>query len=563
MTTAILRLAYGILITCSAGLLSSCGGGGGGVVGIGGGGSTSGPTGTFSLSTNSISFQVRGPYAQAPANQTLTGTVTGLTATSGTLYITVSASHPNDMFSLTTPAISGNTGTLSVIPAVPSSLLAGSFKGTITVSACLNDQSCRTGQLAGSPQNVTVDYEIPSGVDGETITPRVVAANAAGTVILRGAGFTGATSVSFGSTAATSITVVSDSEIDVAYPALAAGTYPVAVNSGSIGYTASLVAVASPALSATVLPYPGGLLNYQGTPGIEYDAQRSAVFVVLNTGNLSETPMLLRYAFDGTNWGTPAQTSMANLVQVHLSPDGTHLLGLVATDSSHTTMVELDPVSMAQTNSTTFANPSGVGGPEGFALENGGNAIIDFGDSYPVVFGTSDHIATTASTGLCTQPPVASGNGAVVAVACMTFMASTEVLTGQGVQTGSETAADFAGDKFINNGAVENQSGQTLGYVFGAYGEILNAAGTRAYIFSSDATTLQPLLATYDLTATPTGSPDPAFPELGPPIYAPGSVSGCAQGCFPQGFSQLALAPDSATIFAAVSSGLWVQPITP
>jgi hypothetical protein len=147
MTAAIPRLACGILITCSAGLLSSCGGGGGGVVGIGGS-SSSGPTGTFSLSTNSISFQVRGPYAQAPANQSLTGTVTGLTAASGILYITVSASHPNDMFSLTTPVISGNTGTLSVIPAVPSTLLAGSFKGTITVSACLNDQSCRTGQLA-------------------------------------------------------------------------------------------------------------------------------------------------------------------------------------------------------------------------------------------------------------------------------------------------------------------------------------------------------------------------------------------------------------------------------
>lgn len=94
MTTAILRLTYGVLIACSAGLLSSCGGGGGGVVGIGGGGGGSGPTGTFSLSTNSISFQVRGLYAQAPANQTLTGTVTGLTATSGILYITVSASHP-------------------------------------------------------------------------------------------------------------------------------------------------------------------------------------------------------------------------------------------------------------------------------------------------------------------------------------------------------------------------------------------------------------------------------------------------------------------------------------
>lgn len=114
-------------------------------------------------------------------------------------------------------------------------------------------------QLAGSPVTIPVSYSIGSGVDGDTVTPRVVAAGAAGTVILRGSGFTGATDVSFGSEAATSITVVSDSEIDASYPVLPAGTYPVTINSGSISDTASLVAASSPAFTATSITYPAGV----------------------------------------------------------------------------------------------------------------------------------------------------------------------------------------------------------------------------------------------------------------------------------------------------------------
>jgi hypothetical protein len=188
-----------------------------------------------------------------------------------------------------------------------------------------------------------VGYEIASGVDGDTVTPRVVAADTVGEAVLRGSGFTGASAVSFGSTAATSITVVSDSEIDVEYPALPAATYPVTINSGSISDTASLVTVAPPAFTATTLPYPSGLgVSYSQTAQIEYDAQRTALFVLLPGGG-STTPTLLRYAFDGTAWDAPTQISMACFVQVHLSPDGLHLLALVAPDSAHTGMAELDP----------------------------------------------------------------------------------------------------------------------------------------------------------------------------------------------------------------------------
>lgn len=182
MKTGSRKLASGLFTAFFALSLASCGGGSG----SGASAPPPPPPGTLSLSRSSVSFSVNGPYAQTPATQTITGTVTGVT-TSGTLYITVSANNPNGFFNVTSVTITGNTGQLGVIPALPSSLKAGRFQGTITISACLNDSTCKTGQLSGSPQTIPVDYAVASGVDGDTVTPRVIPAGTAGTVILRGA----------------------------------------------------------------------------------------------------------------------------------------------------------------------------------------------------------------------------------------------------------------------------------------------------------------------------------------------------------------------------------------
>ena len=311
-TSAMLSILLVVMIT---GILGGCGSGN----------SSTHGSGSVSFSTNTISFKAAAPFAQAPSSQTITGTVTGVTT--GTLYVTVQVNNPNNLFTVTSPTITGNSGQVSVVPAIPSSLSAESFSGSITITACLNDASCQTGQLSGSPQTIPVSYVIASGVDGNTVTPRVVPANTAGMVILRGAGFTGATSVNFGSATASSLTVVSDSEIHASYPALAADSYPVTINSGNISFSASMLAVSPPAFTATAIPYPSGdALIYPDSAEIEYDAQRTALFILLPGGN-STNPTLLRYGFDGSAWGSPTQVSMAGLQRVHLSPDGTHLLG--------------------------------------------------------------------------------------------------------------------------------------------------------------------------------------------------------------------------------------------
>lgn len=544
--TANRTLIHGVVLASSAVFLSSCGGGGGSTSGGGGNGGQSQMS--ISFSTNSISFKAAGPFAQAPATQAVTGTVTGVT--SGTVYLIVTPNNPNSFFTVANPTFSGNSGQVSVVPATPFGLQAGSYQGSISVVACLNDPTCATGQLTGSPQTILVSYENGTGVDGDTVAPRVVPANAAGTVILRGGGFTGATSVSFGSTPATSVTLVSDTEIHAGYPALAAGTYSVTINTGAITYAATLVTVAPPAYSATFISPPSG-----GIPvGIEYDAEHAVLYAAV--AETSPDFELQRYPFNqSTNtWGSPTQTSIQNLVQFHLSPDGSHLLALVQ-NGSQASMVELDPITLEQTKVTSISTPRACG----FALANDGNAIVgncgSLGAATPgFVFGTFSRIFSpmlAQTDGIL--PTVASENGAIVALDGTNFVASTEMVS----QTGTAGySADLTGDKFIDANGVLNQTGQLLGSVSTPNFNVINWAGTRVYGYSPNSTSCASTLSAFDLTATPSGG---QYPELGTPISLPVvSPYTCDDGG-----DLLAITPDGNTVFILSASGVFVQPITP
>lgn len=525
-----------VLIYAAVLMTSSCGGGSSSTGSTGGQGAGQG---SVSFSTNSISFKAAAPFALAPATQTITGTVTGVS--SGILYVTVFAKNPNSFFTVTDVTITGNSGQIGVIPATPSTLNPGNFSGSVTVSVCLNDPTCKTGQLSGSPQVIPVAYNIASGVDGDTVTPRVVAANVTGTAILRGVGFTGATTVSFGSSAATSFSVMSDSEIDVSYPALAAGTYPITINSGAIGYSASLVAFSPPAFSAASIPSAAGAIE------IQYDAQRAALLVLL--AGAAPNNELQRYAFDGNTgtWGSPTQVQMQNVLQFSLSPDGTHLLVLVQ-DPTSASMVELDPMTLQQTNITNFPH---VAETCGFALANDGNAIVGLTSSQGLIFGTFSGVLNWMSTpDGC--PMVASGNGAIVAMNGINYAASKETVTQPGT-TG--TSADLAGDKFINGIAIQSQTGQVLGYLSTSF-NVVNWAGTRAYGYTADPISCAPTLTTFDLTASPLGNPNPQFPVLGSPIALPSSCLNSTNFGY-----RLAISPDGATVFIVRPDGLLVQPV--
>jgi hypothetical protein len=506
-------------------------------------------------------------------------TVSGVT--SGTLYITVVENSPSVVTVQNVQVTSSTTGQATIVPADPAQLLAGNHQGTFIVSACLNDPTCNTGQLSGSPQTVTVHYDIGSNVVADTVTPRVVPANLAGTVILRGHGFASGQTVSFGSTAipAASISYVGESQLTISYPALAAGTYPISINSGGVAYQASLTVVAPTAYTPTLLAYPAGI-SPTAIQSLEYDAQRTALFVLAAT---STQPVLLRYAFDGTSWSAPTQVSIAGLQQVHLSADGTTVLGLISLDTQQASIVELDPVTLAQTASTPL--PTSVatlypGTPHtaGFSLANDGNAIVVlFGYSIMGALPTGDYtfdfIFNTAARTFSVLPlPVPTGFGPVPAVPVSSA-------DGNFVEFGWEynapggTAAsnlnfslgglgasdDLAGDKIvmpnvpsIGAAVIGGPAGSVLGRLPATQGSVINRAGTRVYVIETTQVDPSPDLHIFDVTTSP--GPNSPYPELTPALALAGDP-GVGSTVAPL----LDISVDAGTVFVAGANGVAVQ----
>ena len=148
------RLISGVPVILVLAGLTACGGGGGG----GGGGSNPPPQSglTLSLSTNTITFNSVPPSAPAPVDVTATLTGTG----SGTLFILVGTSNPA-VANITNVFVTGpTTGQGTIVPGSPAGLGAGSFTATIQVRACLNDSTCASGEVRGSPQTINITYNI-------------------------------------------------------------------------------------------------------------------------------------------------------------------------------------------------------------------------------------------------------------------------------------------------------------------------------------------------------------------------------------------------------------------
>jgi hypothetical protein len=134
-------------------LVAACGSGGGG----GGGGNSNNGSSGLSLSTNVLTFNAQNTNS-TPPSQIITATVTGVT--SGTLYIKIVSTGPA-VASITNIVVTGTTtGQGTINPAPANTLGAGTHTSTITVYACTTDPNCTSGQLAGSPQTVTVTYTV-------------------------------------------------------------------------------------------------------------------------------------------------------------------------------------------------------------------------------------------------------------------------------------------------------------------------------------------------------------------------------------------------------------------
>lgn len=556
--------------------LASCGGGGG---------SAPPPpvVPRFTLNASTLTFSAATPNSPDPAAQAVTASITGGTVT-GTVYIVVKVTGPAVSNVTNVMLDSANTGQASVVPVTPSVLGFGSFSSTITVTACVGDPICATGQLAGSPATVNVTYNVGSSVQADVVAPRVVAAGTSGNVILRGRGFSAATAVSFGSQNAQSFTVSNASEIHATYPALAPGTYPISLNAGAVAFQASLMAVAPPAQTATSLSYPSSV-GVVGVQALVYDAGRNALLVGVRASQTGSNA-ILRYAYVGGSWQAPTVMVVPELGDMTLSSDGTELLAAVDVMPSQGIAVQqIDPVTL-QTGVSASVPETDATGVDSIVLANDGNAIVanglnggTIGDTRPLLYSASVNTLAVFGAGAAASLGFldfagASGDGSIVLMVqgglttdqpVLEYTASTGIVSATsllfssdvnqfepGTKPATAPSIDTNGDRIVLTGPggceVFDSKLDLLGTLLDSppLGVIVRPDGTRAYLLDTSG-----VLHSFDLTANVAGG---TYPEVGTGITI-GTLGESESGRI-----HMAISPDGGTLYIAGTAGVVIQP---
>jgi hypothetical protein len=141
----------------------------------------------------------------------------------------------------------------------------GTHTTTFTVTACLDDSQCKSGVLAGSPATITVNYQVGTHVQQDTVMPALAISGTSGHVILRGSAFTGVTGVKIGTNVLTGVAVVNDTEIHADYSAMTAGSMAVTLQKGAANtaFGAGFIVAdpVAPAAATLALPATAGT-NY-------------------------------------------------------------------------------------------------------------------------------------------------------------------------------------------------------------------------------------------------------------------------------------------------------------
>lgn len=512
---------------------------------------------TTAVSTNSLGFSAASPDAPTPPAQTF-----GASFGPDTVYVAIL--HDGSAIAEVTYTLAGNSAQITVSPAAPATVGAGVFTGALTVTGYACGNPACTRLVAGNTEVVNVTYGIPPIV--RYVAPYVGITNASQAVIVRGRGFQQFTvqGVTFGGAAATTFTVVSDTEIHATHPALASGTYPVQIDAagspGAVVSTASLVVVDPPDYAAATLAYPAPAPQVQT---LLYDAERRALLLAVT--DAVGGGEILRYAFSGGAWGAPATAPVSALADIALTTNGAELLAL-----SQTALTHADPASLAAGIVTPGpALGSGVF-LKNLAVANDNTAVVTTGISastatpvylYPAPAPAFNEPGTTLS--LDNAVPRASADGSTMAIvqgdpalasapALYRYTASTQTISSAGValnQNDVAPALDRAATRIVLNGTNVYDSGYRLLGTLPAttLAVVVRPDATRAYTFDAAASQI----LSFDLTANPAGA---AFPQVG---------SASAPAGDPGNGVKMAISPDGGTLFLAGSNQIVVQPSPP
>ncbi|MBT8098436.1 MAG: hypothetical protein KJO82_01735 [Gammaproteobacteria bacterium] len=542
-------------------LLVGCGGGGGQASSPAPGG----VNGTFSVAPTTLTFQADSPQAATPAGQVVTGTVTG--NLSGTLYIVVvvngeAVANVSD-FVITT----ATTGEGTVTVNSPSMLGSGTYESVITVRACIDDPTCATGELAGSPRTVNVTYTIASQTQSDVVAPRTAIESVPGEVILRGNGLDAVTTVMIGATPGI-VTNISETEIHVDYPGLTVGSYAISLNGGVVPFSGTLEVVAAPAYSAATLDFPEPLAS-GALRTLVYDDASRALFAAVTYAQSGDNEVL-RYAHDGTDWSTPTRAVVPDLRAIAMSADGEYILAI---SDNAITELDAETLNVAGTYAGPFTTPFEIANylTRDLVVANDGNAIVTTdvnGSGYTDVYFYSpvSHEFTMANPvdSLYRGTPSVSLDGSRVALIqgwltpppeVRQYIASTgqfeatpiDLNQGYAALSGNAERIVIAYENVVGAPSTVYDAAYTaLGTVGpNARAVAVSASGERAYVFDTNGE-----LLTFDLSVDPGGG---AYTEidavaLDPAIDLADKV-------------ELLVTQDGGTAFVAGSARILVQPV--
>jgi hypothetical protein len=488
---------------------------------------------------NSVSFTLAAGTKPADLQKTLATLSDGAAGT-----FTVHSTEPWLQVS-PTQGTSGDALTVRLDPAHLEGIARGARSASVVLDFAVPSLPVvQTGFL------VAVDVRLPTVA---SVQPSIVAPGSTETLTVRGTGFTGlkAGQLRFGDTPATSIQVVSDTELRAVPPALAAGVYPIRIpNAAGLELTGAHLTEQLPEqYAAQVLAYPEDEPHW--VEGMAYDPERKALLVGYGYGYGVTGGKVIRFPYEQGGWGAPASQEVFGISQLALAPDGSVALARMSSG-----MVRLDPVTLAAMPDVYIPGSSLTQ----FAFAQPTRAVVMVGlDGYrtqPFWYSAADGTYTAAVDAQFSVLNVAaaSGDGSRILIGNTGLTPAQQVYRmdpSTGAMTPLQVWADVRGMMLDLHGT-RILVGRTLyDGDFGLIGTVpsdmwaatLSPRGDRVYALDSSRR-----LRTFDASA------GVGLPELGSPITLPGSASG---------FDMIVVSPDGGTLFMAGWDSILVQPAPP
>jgi hypothetical protein len=464
-------------------------------------------------------------------------------------------------------SVPARTATASLNLTELAKLIPGDYSTTVTLAAV---------NAAGIPQTVTIPVTLTYEPAYVTfIGPYVGIANTTGTFIARGVNFTPATpapvTVTVGSTQITGITPDGDGQITVAYPALSAGTYPVAVKNaaGITASNASLVILNPVAYAYQAINAPSTRSALAYDTRLIYDAERQTLYGVDRIDQQIE-----KYALTAGAWSAGTPYVLPQLTDLALSPDGRLLLALTQNAVS-----DIPLTGTPFTATPRASNPTAFCGQflDSLSVTNDGLALVNSklsGCSGFTQVYQYDERAYTLSTTQIASLILYNGTLAVGADGSKVYTGSNGVSPAQPIITYSAFGHTLSTAQSVtynlNAATVSGNASRVILQGTDVYTGALTIAGnlpatagttlasrdsTRAYVYSDDPAGGGPRLAVYNLNgALQTGA---LYPLLKTVTLA--DAANASSGEY--GIITMAETPDGNTVFISGNAKLLVVPV--